>query len=106
MILDKRSAIYQLGVRPEEIANTILLVGDPDRASKVSAHFKHDKHFVANFEMESSAFYGLCPLLGDESRSFNIIVANRVIQEFSTDGNKVVEALVKHSLDILATYAI
>lgn len=39
LILDKRGAIYHLGVRPEKIANTILLVGDPDRVAKVSAHF-------------------------------------------------------------------
>ena len=34
LILDNRGAIYHLGVRPEEIADTILLVGDPDRVKK------------------------------------------------------------------------
>lgn len=67
------------------------------------SHFKHNEHFVSNFEMESSAIYGLCRLLGHEALSLNVIVANRVRQEFSTDGNKAVEALIKHSLDILAT---
>ena len=67
------------------------------------SHFKHNEHFVSNFEMESSAIYGLCRLLGHEALSLNVIVANRVRQEFSTDGNKAVEALIKLSLDILAT---
>lgn len=67
------------------------------------SNFKHNEHFVSNFEMESSAIYGLCRLLGHEALSLNVIVANRVRQEFSTDGNKAVEALIKHSLDILAT---
>jgi uridine phosphorylase len=67
------------------------------------SHFKHNEQFVSNFEMESSAIYGLCRLLGHEALSLNVIVANRVRQEFSTDGNKAVEALIKHSLDILAT---
>jgi len=39
LILDKRGAIYHLGVKPEEIATTILLVGDPERVQKVSRHF-------------------------------------------------------------------
>ena len=39
LILDKRGAIYHLGLLPEEMAETILLVGDPDRVEKVSAHF-------------------------------------------------------------------
>jgi uridine phosphorylase len=39
LILDKRGAIYHIGARPEEIANTIILVGDPDRVKVVSKHF-------------------------------------------------------------------
>jgi uridine phosphorylase len=39
LILDNRSAIYHLGLRPEEIAQTVILVGDPDRVKKVSNHF-------------------------------------------------------------------
>ena len=39
LILDKRGAIYHLGVKPGEIASTVILVGDPDRVEKVSKHF-------------------------------------------------------------------
>jgi len=66
-------------------------------------HFKYKDHFISNFEMESSAIYGLSQLLGHEALSLNVIVANRVRKEFSADGNKAVEALIKHSLDVLAS---
>jgi uridine phosphorylase len=38
-ILNSRGAVYHLDLRPEELATTILTVGDPDRVSKVSRHF-------------------------------------------------------------------
>jgi len=39
LILNARGAIYHLNLRPEEIGNTIILVGDPDRVKEVSKHF-------------------------------------------------------------------
>src|SRR5215218_4006075 len=39
LILNTRGAIYHLNLRPEEIANTIITVGDPDRVGLVSRHF-------------------------------------------------------------------
>ncbi|UAY50725.1 nucleoside phosphorylase [Ferruginibacter albus] len=39
LIITKRDAIYHLDCKPEEIANTIITVGDPDRVSAVSKHF-------------------------------------------------------------------
>jgi len=38
-ILNSRGAVYHLDLRPEELATTILTVGDPDRVGKVSRHF-------------------------------------------------------------------
>lgn len=38
-ILNDRGAVYHLDLRPEEIATTILTVGDPDRVRKVTQHF-------------------------------------------------------------------
>jgi uridine phosphorylase len=43
-ILNSRGAIYHLDLRPEELATTILTVGDPDRVSKVSQHFDSIEH--------------------------------------------------------------
>lgn len=64
-------------------------------------HFSYEGHRITNFEMETSAIYGLGKLMGHECMSVNAIVANRVVQEFSADGNAAVERLIKQALDVL-----
>src|SRR5271170_6741048 len=44
LIINDRGAIYHLDLRPEELATTILTVGDPDRVAKVSQHFDSIEH--------------------------------------------------------------
>ncbi|MEY2835551.1 MAG: hypothetical protein RLZZ557_1213 [Bacteroidota bacterium] len=44
LIINKRGAIYHLDLRPEEIADTIITVGDPFRVEKVSRHFDSIEH--------------------------------------------------------------
>ena len=39
LIINTRGAIYHLDLRPEELAETIITVGDPDRVKQVSRHF-------------------------------------------------------------------
>lgn len=39
LIINARGAVYHLDLRPEELADTIITVGDPDRVSRVSQHF-------------------------------------------------------------------
>lgn len=39
LIVNKDGSIYHLGIKPEDIADTIILVGDPQRVQKVSKHF-------------------------------------------------------------------
>lgn len=63
--------------------------------------FRSGNHHISNFEMESSAIYGLGKTLGHRCVSLNAIVANRVKKEFSKDGAAVVENLIKKSLSIL-----
>ncbi|MBC7905101.1 MAG: nucleoside phosphorylase [Gemmatimonadaceae bacterium] len=41
LILNSRGGVYHLDTRPEEIAHTIITVGDPDRVREVSKHFDH-----------------------------------------------------------------
>ncbi len=54
LILNPDGSIYHLSLRPEEIANTIILVGDQDRVPKVSKYFdridfkKHKREFVTH----------------------------------------------------------
>lgn len=44
LIINKRGAIYHLDLRPEEIADTVITVGDPFRVKKVSRHFDSIEH--------------------------------------------------------------
>ena len=39
LILNPDGSVYHLHLQPEQIANTIITVGDPDRVAKVSQHF-------------------------------------------------------------------
>src|SRR5215212_7667942 len=39
LIINPRGAVYHLDLRPEEVANTVITVGDPDRVKEVSKHF-------------------------------------------------------------------
>ena len=39
LIINPRGAIYHLDLKPEELAETIITVGDPDRVKEVSKHF-------------------------------------------------------------------
>jgi uridine phosphorylase len=51
--------------------------------------------------METSGIYGLGRVLGHDCLSISAIVANRVRQEFSKDGAKAVDNLIKTSLEII-----
>ena len=51
LIINQRGAIYHLDVKPEELATTIITVGDPDRVKEVSKHF--DKVEVKRQHRES-----------------------------------------------------
>src|SRR5947199_10657433 len=39
LIINARGAVYHLDLRPEELAQTIITVGDPDRVTEVSKYF-------------------------------------------------------------------
>jgi len=65
--------------------------------------FRYGNHHIANFEMETSAIYGMCNILGHHCLSINVIVANRVKKEFSKDPAKAVDNMIQKSLGILAS---
>ena len=39
LIINQRGAIYHLDLRPEEVGETVITVGDPGRVEIVSSHF-------------------------------------------------------------------
>jgi uridine phosphorylase len=54
---------------------------------------------ITNFEMETSAIYGLSSLLGHQALSLNAIVANRANGTFSSDPYKAVDELIQYALN-------
>ncbi|MET0634844.1 MAG: nucleoside phosphorylase [Chitinophagaceae bacterium] len=82
--------VLRLGVRNPHLINRLT-------------DFRFGQHRITNFEMETSAIYGLGKLLGHNCLAVNAIVANRVRKEFSKDGKAAVENLIKRFIEIFAT---
>lgn len=62
-----------------------------------------DGNRVTNFEMETSAIYGLCNILGHNALSVNTILANRKTKKFSTDPKKSVADCIEKTLEVLSS---
>jgi len=77
-----------------------LGIANPSLVDNLTS-FSFGNHRISNFEMETSAIYGLGKLLGHQCLSINVIVANRVRKEFSKDGAAAVEKLIKTCLSII-----
>ena len=81
--------ILRLGVRNPELINRLT-------------QFRFGHHRITNFEMETSAIYGLSKLLGHNCLSLNAVIANRVRKEFSKDGKAAVENLIVKVLETVS----
>ena len=58
LILNPDGSIYHLHLLPEDIADTVILVGDPGRVSRVSSHF--DRIEVVKENREFVTHTGIC----------------------------------------------
>lgn len=81
-----------------------LGVKNPDLIDRLT-EFSFGQHRITNFEMETSAIYGLGKLLGHHCLSLSAIVANRIAKEFSKDSASAVDKLIKKSLQIISSTA-
>jgi uridine phosphorylase len=50
LVLNADNNVYHLGLRPDQISDKIILVGDQNRVSKISQHFDSVEHKVSNRE--------------------------------------------------------
>src|SRR5215831_7630684 len=75
-----------------------LGLSNPDLVDRLT-DFSFGQHRITNFEMETSAIYGLGKLLGHHCLSLSAIVANRVTKEFSSDVPNVIDKLIRKTLD-------
>ena len=78
-----------------------LGVSNPELVNRLT-QFRFGQHRITNFEMETSAIYGLSRLLGHNCLSLNAVIANRVRKEFSKDGKAAVENLILNVLEIVS----
>jgi uridine phosphorylase len=82
--------ILRLGIKNPELVNNLT-------------RFSFGQHRITNFEMETSGIYGMGKLLGHHCLSLNAVVANRIQKEFSKDSYKLVDGLIRKTLDTLST---
>lgn len=81
--------ILRLGIQNPELINRLT-------------DFRFGQHRITNFEMETSAIYGLGKLLGHNCLAINAIVANRIKKEFSKDVKETVERMIIKFLEIFS----
>ncbi len=65
------------------------------------SRFTYNKHRITNFEMETSAIFGLGKIFGHRCLSINTIIANRQDKSFSKDAASSIENMIKKSLEII-----
>lgn len=75
-----------------------LKLAFPDLNRKIET-FNFDNQRITNFEMETSALYGLGSMLGHNTLTICTIVANRVNKTYAKDYHSDVERLIKLVLE-------
>ena len=76
---------------------------DPDLNDKIEV-FEFEGRKITNYEMESSAIYGLSKLLGHEALTICLIIANRVTKEANANYYPDMKLLAKYILDRIAEF--
>lgn len=81
----------------------LRLQPQPSDINEKLAGFEFNGHRITNFEMETSAIYGLSKMMGHEALSVNCIVANRALGEFSKDSYKSIDKMIQYTLEKLTS---
>ena len=77
-----------------------LPLTDPDMIKKLQS-FRYLEHRIVNFEMETSALYGLGALMGHEMVTVCTLIANRATGDYNPDHKTVVNSLIALVLDLI-----
>ena len=77
-----------------------LPLTDPDMIKKLQT-FRLRDHRIVNFEMETSALYGLGALMGHKTATICVLIANRATGQYNADHKRVVNDLIDMVLDHL-----
>lgn len=76
----------------------LRLIPAMDDLNALLETFSYKEHRITNFEMETSALYGLASMLGHNAVTICAIIANRTIKQFSKDYKKTVDELIEQVL--------
>jgi uridine phosphorylase len=79
-----------------------LGIRNPELIDRLT-QFRFGQHRITNFEMETSAIYGLGKLLGHHCLSLNAIIANRIAKEFTKDAHSLIDGLIKKVLETISS---
>ncbi len=79
-----------------------LELTDPEMIDKLQ-QFHCQGHRITNFEMETSALYGLGALMGHEVVTVCALIANRATGEYNPDHGPVIQGLIEMVLERLVT---
>lgn len=70
----------------------------PDLNKKIE-NFEYKGKKVTNYEMESSAIAGLAAIMGHEAMTVCVIIANRMLKQYSKDYHPAIKKLIQIILD-------
>lgn len=77
-----------------------LEIQDPEINDKIRS-FNYENKKITNYEMESSALFGLSALLGHKAATICVIIANRYAGKYSKDYKPAVKKLIETVLNRL-----
>lgn len=73
-----------------------------ERFNELLSRFDYNGTPATNYEMETSALYGLGNLMGHECLTMCTIIANRMAGKYSPDYKKAVEKLVEQTMETIS----
>lgn len=79
----------------------LRLLPSVDGLNERISSFAHEEHRATNFEMETSALYGLGGMLGHRVCTVCTVVANRLRKEYSKDHHAAIDRMIAEALDRL-----
>lgn len=72
----------------------------PELVNQLSA-FSFEGNRITNFEMETSAIFGLGKIFGHRCLALNAIVANRISKTFTKDAANSIDRMIRMNLEII-----
>jgi uridine phosphorylase len=69
----------------------------------IVTNFRADDKRITNMEMETAGIYSLANILGHCAISFNVILANRAINEFSKQPAKIMDKYIKQLIEKISS---